>query len=726
MSGVGDVTAPGKRLADVAANGDPDALEEAWLEAIADPGPADEFLHALSCVPEGMRGGNTVALLLLLLEAYQKGDRHADILAVARALHPHNQRKVDIEEVLREALAGVHGGEPWFDIYKELAGFDSGTYLEDALDKFDQLMCLLPGRVVYHRSGWGEGLVTSHDLSQQGFHVEFREDGVSRFMPFTTGLEVLTFLAADDLRARLLVDVEGLQAEAKDSPALLVRAVTRMHKGRAGSKEIKRWLSGTVIPEKSWASWWKKAKTAAARDPYLAVENPSRPLFILRKRALSPEDEARTALERAASLEAALDVARGPLGLDPEPGVKTALLEGLAARMDDVAAAPARVEAALLLARHGSRPQEFVAEVVDAAVTAGSGFADLAKHLPEASARRDALEAFVAARPQLWSDALIGELADLSPQLLDLVCERLKAEGRGDALANRYHIFLLNPSRTPGPVLRMSRHFAAGLLKDVEEAPTLFEVVMGLLRLAETQAPRAARGDKEAKQIMAGLEEVLCGTKRGVFAGFAQHSTRDDMATAMDVLTRVRQMPDEIATPLRRAITERFPDLKPKDDLPFWHSNRIYCTQDGIEKRSAEYTDLIHVKIPENSADIGRAAAYGDLSENYEWTAAIEQQRQLTEKAAVMEAELKLAHPLEDQELEPGVVSPGTRVEYDSEGQTSTIEILGPWDVGEGRVSYRAPLAAGMLGAKAGEILTVELPSGETTIAIKSVRPALG
>jgi transcription elongation GreA/GreB family factor len=725
VSDVGDVTAP-RKLADVAASGNPEALEEAWLEAVASPGPAEEFLHALSCVPEGMRGGNTVALLLLLLEAYQKSDSHADILAVARALHPHNQRKVDIDVVLREALVGVHGSEPWFELFRELAGFDSGAYLEEALDKFDQLMCLLPGRVVYHRSGWGEGLVTGHDLPEQSFHVTFREDGISRSMPFTTGLEVLTFLEADDLRARLLVDVEGLKAEAKESPALLVRAVTRMHKGRAGAKEIKRWLSGTVVAEKSWASWWKKAKAAAARDPYLAVENPSRPLFILRKRALSPEDEARAALERSASLKEALDVVRGPLGLDPEPAVKAALLEGLAARIDGPGKAPERVEAALLLARHGARPQEFVAEVVDTAVSAGSGFAELAKHLPEASSRRDALEAFVAARPQLWSDALIGELADLSPQLLDLVCERLKAEGRGDALANRFHIFLLNPSRTPGPVLRMSRHFAAGLLKDVEGAPTLFEVVMGLLRLAETQAPRAARGDKEAKQIMGGLEEVLCGAKRGLFAGFAKHSTRDDMATAMDVLTRVRQMPDEIATPLRRAITERFPDLKPKDELPFWHSNRIYCTREGIDKRSAEYNELINVKIPENSADIGRAAAYGDLSENYEWTAAIEQQRQLTEKAAAMEAELKLAQPLEDQELEAGVVSPGTRVEYDSDGQTQSIDILGPWDIGEGKVSYRAPLAAGMLGAKAGEILTVELPSGETTVTILSVKPALG
>jgi len=298
-------------------------------------------------------------------------------------------------------------------------------------------------------------------------------------------------------------------------------------------------------------------------------------VFILRKRALSAEDEARSALERSKTLEAALDVVRAPLGLDPEPAVKAALLDGLSQRLEAGGGAAARVEAALLLARHGARPQEFVAEVVDAAVSAGAGFADLAAHLPDSSLRHEALEAFVAARPKLWSDALIGELSDLSPQMLDLVCERLIADGRGDAVANRFHIFLLNPSRQPGTVMRLARSFASGLLKDVKVAPTLSEVAMGLLHLAETQAPRAARGDKPAKEVMRGLEEVLCGKKRGLFKPFAENATRDELARVIDVLKRVKQMPDEIATPLNRAITERFPDLKPKDDLPFWHSNRI-------------------------------------------------------------------------------------------------------------------------------------------------------
>ena len=71
------------------------------------------------------------------------------------------------------------------------------------------------------------------------------------------------------------------------------------------------------------------------------------------------------------------------------------------------------------------------------------------------------------------------------------------------------------------------------------------------------------------------------------------------------------------------------------------------------------------------------------------------------------------------------MVSPGTRVSYQEGGETKTVKILGPWDAGEGVVSYRAPIAAGMLGARAGEAATLDLPSGTIEVKVLSVESAL-
>ncbi|HZM00051.1 MAG TPA: hypothetical protein VFD43_07340, partial [Planctomycetota bacterium] len=275
----------------VALSGDLAAFEAAWLEALTAPRPASEFLAALAAVPDGLRGSSAVSLLLLLLEGCETRARHADVVEVVRVLHPYKQQKVDLAQTLSRALTGLHGSQPWFPLFSELSGFGKprGDLL-DALERFEQLARLVPGSVVYHRSGWAEGLITGHDLPARGFQVEFRRDRQTRFMPFTTGLDVLSVLDADDLRARLLVDLEGLRRQAEEQPEQLVRAVARLHKGRATVKELKTWLEGPVIEARSWASWWKKAKGAAARDPYLAVENPSRPIFVLRQRALTATD----------------------------------------------------------------------------------------------------------------------------------------------------------------------------------------------------------------------------------------------------------------------------------------------------------------------------------------------------------------------------------------------------------------------------------------------------
>ena len=92
-------------------------------------------------------------------------------------------------------------------------------------------------------------------------------------------------------------------------------------------------------------------------------------------------------------------------------------------------------------------------------------------------------------------------------------------------------------------------------------------------------------------------------------------------------------MPSDISNPLETACHKRYPDLVPRDETPFWESNNIFCSNDGLARRQEEYRVLLEEKIPENSEAIGKAASYGDLSENSEWEAAIEDQRNLTTKA---------------------------------------------------------------------------------------------
>jgi transcription elongation factor GreA len=157
---------------------------------------------------------------------------------------------------------------------------------------------------------------------------------------------------------------------------------------------------------------------------------------------------------------------------------------------------------------------------------------------------------------------------------------------------------------------------------------------------------------------------------------------------------------------------------------PFWEGDSIWTTKIGLERRSAELRILVDDKIPANQEAIGRAASFGDLSENSEWEAAIADQRTLTARAMEIEEELRLAELLEEVALPAGIICPGSIVRYREveSGNEERIVILGPWDGeqwdGIQVVSYRAPLAAGLLGLKVGAVESITLPAGEIEIHV--------
>jgi transcription elongation factor GreA len=188
-----------------------------------------------------------------------------------------------------------------------------------------------------------------------------------------------------------------------------------------------------------------------------------------------------------------------------------------------------------------------------------------------------------------------------------------------------------------------------------------------------------------------------------------------------------RGVDDPIESLLTDIVVEQAPEIFRELEKPFWERGAVWTTRRGLERREAELRELKDVKIPANAEAIGRAASYGDLSENSEWEAAIEEQRTLTTRAMEMEQELRGAQLLENAALPDETVAPGTGVSYRdlATGQTHDVTLLGPWDLGEeGVMSYRAPLAAGLLGLRKGQRSRIELPGGAVEVEVLDIRLA--
>jgi transcription elongation factor GreA len=235
----------------------------------------------------------------------------------------------------------------------------------------------------------------------------------------------------------------------------------------------------------------------------------------------------------------------------------------------------------------------------------------------------------------------------------------------------------------------------------------------------------AKRGNSQLARAQEKLTTLLTGGKQPLLRALLKEADADALRNFRSMMQR--GVDDKIDILVTDICLEYGPELFTAGAPPFWKEDVIWTTRAALDRRREELRVLREVKLPENAEALGRAAAYGDLSENAEWEQAIEQQRQLTEQAKAIEIELSKASLLETPTLPEDTVCPGTEVSYreTATGTERNMILLGPWDTGANDrvISYRAPLAAGMLGLHTGDRATIQLPGGKVEVEILSIEP---
>ena len=148
-------------------------------------------------------------------------------------------------------------------------------------------------------------------------------------------------------------------------------------------------------------------------------------------------------------------------------------------------------------------------------------------------------------------------------------------------------------------------------------------------------------------------------------------------------------------------------------------------TSEQHARLAAELADLEGPRRQEIVDAIRTARGHGDLSENFEYHAAKNEQALLERRISILRDRLDHAQIVADAPID--VVSVGSHVVVEDErGERIEVELsaLG----GPGTVSPSSPLGAAILGKQAGETVDVQAPRGKwrATIVETRVRRAAG
>ena len=155
---------------------------------------------------------------------------------------------------------------------------------------------------------------------------------------------------------------------------------------------------------------------------------------------------------------------------------------------------------------------------------------------------------------------------------------------------------------------------------------------------------------------------------------------------------------------------------------------KTILTYAGLKKLEDELHDLKVNKRREIAGKIKEAREQGDLSENAEYDAAKDEQRDIEARIDELEKILKNAEVIVEDEVDLDKINIGCQVKIlDIEmNQELDYKIVGSTEANslKGKISNESPVGRALIGAKTGDIVRVETPGGELEYQVLEIQRA--
>jgi transcription elongation factor GreA len=148
-------------------------------------------------------------------------------------------------------------------------------------------------------------------------------------------------------------------------------------------------------------------------------------------------------------------------------------------------------------------------------------------------------------------------------------------------------------------------------------------------------------------------------------------------------------------------------------------------TYDGLKALEDELLNLKVVRRKDVAEKLKEARAQGDLSENAEYDAAKDEQRDIEARIEEVEEILKNAEVVDESEFEHGKISIGCTVklyDFDFE-EEDEYRIVGSTeaDILNNKISNESPMGIQLIGAGVGDVIEVEGPEGNCKFRVLEI-----
>jgi transcription elongation GreA/GreB family factor len=587
----------------------------------------------------------------------------------------------------------------------------------------EQLEKLRPGTFCLHKS-WGFGRVREWNLLLNQIAIDFASKR-SHAMQVQYAAENLTPLAPEHFLARKATDLAAIKNLAREDPVALVRNILESLNGKATAQQISEWLIGDVFTEAEWKRWWESTKKALKASGAFSVPAKKTDPIQIRGEGVSHADELVATFNKARQPKEQITALEQIIKSHEQFKEPEKQLQPIIVTIENTATRNQKIHPELafelimarddLLGRVPSLHTTYIGLTLSKLVLEEENrLTSILAKLPAAKEKR-ILQALPSALGPRWTERALNWMQGSHGRMVAQIPRILNEGGQHAELRTVLERSIREHSATSEMLtwLCTERESWSELV-----TPDLLSAIFSALEREQHNAPGRA-----SKLHRALVED------RQLLGDIFRNS---DVALARDALRRLQLSPlfDELTKrSLLARIVKVYPELESmiSGAQPQEKAAPLIVSWSSLEKRKAEYEELVKTKIPENSREIALARSYGDLSENFEFKAAKQMQSVLMRRKAELEQMLHNARGTSFKNPETSRVSIGTVVTLRNAetNKKETYTILGAWDGDPERhiISYQTAIAQALLGHEVGETVSLNKEDG-TQITIISIQAA--
>ncbi|MBV6494479.1 MAG: Transcription elongation factor GreA [Turneriella sp.] len=694
-------------------------LKTTWTRLIELLPDDFNFYKKIERILAGHRQKDIIAELYVLLANYFiKKEDHDKVMLLSKKILEYNPNYARFKNELLRTYREKYKSHSLLEDFIRYSGLlDTRKNLSSSILNFETNIVFDKGNYVFHRS-WGVGKIV--DLTTKEMVIDFKDKKAHK-MDIQMALKSLKPLREEHFWVMQFEKPEETKKLFQSDITQFFKILLHSFGGKLSLADIKTELTDKYVPLTQWSKWWSKVRPELMKDDLIDISPQRKDTIELHD---TPVSKAEVVMEKFQAAHGFEDRVQAFVDALKLPSENFEAIEFIAPHFRETLKsldANTRLKSLFLLelaaeALADDEPlfsKEQQAEVIAAFQKMNAHeVTEFISEMKQSELKRHALK-FTKRHHDNWRKIYSELLFETPVKLHKAILSELTAAGATAEIADFVSRIRKDAKDNAEVFLWMVKSILSGSVELPSEQTQ--ESLLSLFRILKSLPKIEQKGSKlknTARDIFFGnakqefFDTIEKQAKENVrrFAALLKDVPFFNDAEKTQIISQLR----EINPTVFEAQGEEFEAALESESLAsrLEKSGATVASATAIETMKARLDQLINVDIPKNSEEIGVAQEKGDLRENAEYKAALENQSILQAEAKQLEADIKTVQILAIDDIDTKTVAIGTRVKLrdSTSGDIFIYSILDQWDadVDKGIISYKSPLGQALMGARKG------------------------